>query len=717
MPGRTGWFCRGSSGSALAMLHVPLFCKSSFSFLEGASHPEELIEARHELGLKRSRSPIATVSTASCAAHMTAQEAGIKLFIGSELSLDDGSTRRVARWPDRAGYANLCRLITLGRRRCEKGASASSRGARSASTRPGSSRCGEATAASLPTSPTRPSSGTAEGRVRRSAVRAGGAPPQRRRAAQEARLRRARRRSRSRSSPRTEVLYHSRARRPLQDVLTVHPPRRHARDRGRAAQAATTSTTCSADAFAAPVRRRRRPRSRARWRSPRAARSRSPSCAIATRRSACPTARRRRSGCAQLALDGRGGRYPEARPADGRRPARQGARAHRGARLRRLLPDDVRDRAVLPRARHPLPGARLGGELRGLLLPRHHRGRSGAHGPPLRALPVAERAEPPDIDLDIEHERREEVIQHVYAKYGRDARRDGRERHPLPAALGGARRRQGARPSGDRARSRREAAVACTATSTPTRCAQAGLDPRGAARTQHLVASRRRDPRVSRATCRSTPAASCSGTSRCTTSCRSRTRTMPDRTVIQWDKDDVEDARAVQGRPARARRAAPAPPSASICSRRHRERRAVDGDDPAGRPATYDMICAARHRRRVPDREPRADGDAAAAQAANVLRSRHRGQRSCARARSPAAWCIPTCAGATGEEPIEYPHACLEPCSRRRSACRCSRSRSCGSRSSPPTTRRARPTSCAATWPRGAARAGSSSTASASSRA
>src|SRR5690606_16470234 len=30
-----------------------------------------------------------------------------------------------------------------------------------------------------------------------------------------------------------------------------------------------------------------------------------------------------------------------------------------------------------------------------------------------------ERAEPPDIDLDIEHERREEVIQHVYEKYGR----------------------------------------------------------------------------------------------------------------------------------------------------------------------------------------------------------------------------------------------------------------------------------------------------------
>jgi error-prone DNA polymerase len=31
-----------------------------------------------------------------------------------------------------------------------------------------------------------------------------------------------------------------------------------------------------------------------------------------------------------------------------------------------------------------------------------------------------ERGEPPDIDVDFEHERREEVIQHIYEKYGRD---------------------------------------------------------------------------------------------------------------------------------------------------------------------------------------------------------------------------------------------------------------------------------------------------------
>ena len=31
-----------------------------------------------------------------------------------------------------------------------------------------------------------------------------------------------------------------------------------------------------------------------------------------------------------------------------------------------------------------------------------------------------ERGEPPDIDVDFEHERREEVIQHIYDRYGRD---------------------------------------------------------------------------------------------------------------------------------------------------------------------------------------------------------------------------------------------------------------------------------------------------------
>ncbi len=45
-----------------------------------------------------------------------------------------------------------------------------------------------------------------------------------------------------------------------------------------------------------------------------------------------------------------------------------------------------------------------------------------------------ERNEPPDIDVDFEHERREEVIQYVYAKYGRGPRRAHRHGDLLPPA-------------------------------------------------------------------------------------------------------------------------------------------------------------------------------------------------------------------------------------------------------------------------------------------
>ena len=71
-------------------------------------------------------------------------------------------------------------------------------------------------------------------------------------------------------------------------------------------------------------------------------------------------------------------RYPDGVPEKVRAPARARARAHRRARLRALFPHRPRHRARGARARHPVPGARLGGQFRGLLLPRHHRGRSRA---------------------------------------------------------------------------------------------------------------------------------------------------------------------------------------------------------------------------------------------------------------------------------------------------------------------------------------------------
>ena len=57
-----------------------------------------------------------------------------------------------------------------------------------------------------------------------------------------------------------------------------------------------------------------------------------------------------------------------------------------------------------------------------------------------------ERKEPPDIDVDFEHERREEVIQYIYERYGRERAGILRHRHPLPPAQRHPRGRQGAGP-------------------------------------------------------------------------------------------------------------------------------------------------------------------------------------------------------------------------------------------------------------------------------
>ena len=86
-----------------------------------------------------------------------------------------------------------------------------------------------------------------------------------------------------------------------------------------------------------------------------------------------------------------------------------------------------------------------------------------------------------------------------------------------------------------------------------------------------------------------------------------------------------------------------------------------------------------RHARRLPDREPGADVDAAAAEAAHLLRSRHRGGDRPARARSRATWSTPICAAARAWRPSPIPSRSWSRCWARPSACRCSRSRRCGS--------------------------------------
>jgi hypothetical protein len=56
-----------------------------------------------------------------------------------------------------------------------------------------------------------------------------------------------------------------------------------------------------------------------------------------------------------------------------------------------------------------------------VLLPGHHGDGPDAVAPLLeRFISESRKNEPPDIDVDFEHERREEVIQYIYGKYGRD---------------------------------------------------------------------------------------------------------------------------------------------------------------------------------------------------------------------------------------------------------------------------------------------------------
>ncbi|MBT8063003.1 MAG: PHP domain-containing protein, partial [Gammaproteobacteria bacterium] len=100
--------------------YAELHCLSNFTFLRGASHPEELVTRAAALGYDA----LALTDECSVAgvvrAHVAARECGLHLIIGSEFRLED-DTRLVVLATDRAAYAQLCALITRGRRAAPKG--------------------------------------------------------------------------------------------------------------------------------------------------------------------------------------------------------------------------------------------------------------------------------------------------------------------------------------------------------------------------------------------------------------------------------------------------------------------------------------------------------------------------------------------------------------------------------------------------------------------
>ncbi|MFN7954990.1 MAG: error-prone DNA polymerase [bacterium] len=400
-----------------------LWCKSNYSFLEGASHPDELVEEAQRLGLPAlaitDRDGVAGVVRA----HTKARERGVPLVIGSEITVEDGSTI-VLLVRDRAGYANLCRLVTRGRLRHEKGTCTVAweeicahaggllalwGGDRSLLT----GAAGEDDPAALDSvaGPLGEAFGDAlyamVARHRRaSEVR------------EEARLRaRAERYGLLRVAA-IEVLYHTPARRPLQDVLTCI--RHH-----------VTLTTAG---------NRLKPNAEHGLVTPTVFEQLFADDPAALARIDEVTAR-----CTFSLAEIRY-RYPSERLPDGtttgewlRRLVFEGAARREGgavsAPMRAQLEQELRVIELLDYGGYFLTMWEIVEfcRARGILC----QGRGSAANSAVcyclgitavdpvqmgllfeRFLSV-ERAEPPDIDLDIEHERREEVIQHVYEKYGR----------------------------------------------------------------------------------------------------------------------------------------------------------------------------------------------------------------------------------------------------------------------------------------------------------
>ena len=105
---------------SIASAYAELHCVSNFSFLKGASHPEELVKQARTLGYQS----IAITDECSVAgvvrAHTAAQAENIKLLIGSEFKLEEG-TRFVLIAKNRCGYGYICDLISAARRRAPKG--------------------------------------------------------------------------------------------------------------------------------------------------------------------------------------------------------------------------------------------------------------------------------------------------------------------------------------------------------------------------------------------------------------------------------------------------------------------------------------------------------------------------------------------------------------------------------------------------------------------
>lgn len=515
--------------------YVPLWCKSNYSFLEGASHPDELIEEAHRLGLQSLALTDRDGVYGMVRALVKAEELGIQLVVGSEITLFDGSCILLL-CTDREGYANLCRLISKGRLRSPKGTSQVSveeicthaaglvvlwGGARSTLVQ-------EAEPAFM-------------ARDLRDAFgdRCYALLARHHQKGEERLEYRLRERASRWGLPLVagmEILYHTAARRPLQDVLTCI---RHG---------VTLAT----------VGQRIYPNAEHALRSPRGFSMLYPDDGAAVQRTVEIAARCR------FSLRDVKYRYPLERLPDGANPANWlRTLVFEGAHWRWDGPPSAEARAQMEKELALIHELQFEGYFltmreivqfcsrEGILC----QGRGSAANSvvcyclgitaidPIRMgllferFLSRERPEPPDIDLDIEHNRREEVIQHMYAKHGRThaAMVANFIRYRSKSAV-----RDIGKVLGIPETNLERFTRLLTHNEFPSalHLSQAGFDPNSLANEHlfHLVKEMEDFPRHLSIH----PGGFLLGHEPVHDLVPIENATMPDRTVIQWDKDDVD---------------------------------------------------------------------------------------------------------------------------------------------------------------------------------
>ncbi|WP_038054434.1 error-prone DNA polymerase [Thioalkalivibrio sp. ALJ1] len=517
--------------------YAELTALSNFSFLRGASHPEELIERAQTLGYRA----LALTDIASLAgvvrAHAAAKDCGLHLILGATFRLADGPTLTLL-VRNAAGYAALCRLITRARGAADKGYYHLTQADLDAL--PAEARAGWHVLLriepGIAETPLAEAAGWLDGWA--ASGQAHLAVSQLRMPEDAPLATRARQLADTTGLPIVacgDVHMHARGRRALQDVLT----------------ALRLRTTV---AEAAPARfpngeRCLRPRDDlaalypAAWlaASVRIARDCNFSLDAVTYRYPTDPLPRDMNPTAYLreeTLKGAHGRWPEGIPPKVAEQIERelGIIAQLGYEPYFLTVYDIvrfaRSRGILCQGRGSAANSAV---CYALGITAVDPSRSSML---FERFISAERGEPPDIDVDFEHERREEVIQYIYQRYGR-------ERAALACTVIRYRRRSALRDVGralDISRARLDALTANLAwwdDGIPAeRLREVGLDPNGALawQWQVLTAELLGFPRhLSQHT-----GGFVIAEGRLDELVPIENAAMPERSVIQWDKDDLD---------------------------------------------------------------------------------------------------------------------------------------------------------------------------------